>query len=206
LDELPNEVMIAAQMTAQPLPNEADNGAFVQATAELRPLVRAIVAAMLNESREHADVEDCTHEVLRRALEGRSRLRDGEPLRPWVTGIARHVALDALRARKRQRQRMVHDSADDEDGERDRAIERVADTGATPFELVAKAERDRALQRALGTLPDGQRRALSMFHLEGLGYQEIAVRLEVPLGTVATWVTRARKAVTTAMQQEGRSE
>ena len=198
--------MIAAQMTAQVLPNEADGGAFVQATAELRPLVRAIVAAMLNESREHADVEDCTHEVLRRALEGRSRLRDGEPLRPWVTGIARHVALDALRARKRQRQRMVHDSGDDEDGDRDRAIERVADTGATPFELVAKAERDRALMRALDTLPDGQRRALAMFHLEGLGYQEIAVRLEVPLGTVATWVTRARKAVTTAMQQEGRSE
>ena len=198
--------MIAAQMTAQVLPNEADGGAFVQATAELRPLVRAIVAAMLNESREHADVEDCTHEVLRRALEGRARLRDGEPLRPWVTGIARHVALDALRARKRQRQRMVHDSVDDEDGERDRAIERVADTGATPFDLVAKAEQDRALMRALDTVPDGQRRALSMFHLEGLGYQEIAVRLEVPLGTVATWVTRARKAVTTAMQQEGRSE
>ena len=198
--------MIAAQMTAQVLLSEADGGAFVQATAELRPLVRAIVAAMLNESREHADVEDCTHEVLRRALEGRARLRDGEPLRPWVTGIARHVALDALRARKRQRQRMVHDSADDEDGERERAIERVADTGATPFDLVAKAEQDRALMRALDTLPDGQRRALAMFHLEGLGYQEIAVRLEVPLGTVATWVTRARKAVTTAMQQEGRSE
>ena len=198
--------MIAAQMTAQVQLSEADGGAFVQATAELRPLVRAIVAAMLNESREHADVEDCTHEVLRRALEGRARLRDGEPLRPWVTGIARHVALDALRARKRQRQRMVHESADDEDGERDRAIERVADTGATPFDLVAKAEQDRALMRALDTLPDGQRRALSMFHLEGLGYQEIAVRLEVPLGTVATWVTRARKAVTTAMQQEGRSE
>ncbi len=198
--------MIAAQMTAQVQLSEADGGAFVQATAELRPLVRAIVAAMLNESREHADVEDCTHEVLRRALEGRARLRDGEPLRPWVTGIARHVALDALRARRRQRQRMVHESADDEDGERDRAIERVADTGATPFDLVAKAEQDRALMRALDTLPDGQRRALSMFHLEGLGYQEIAVRLEVPLGTVATWVTRARKAVTTAMQQEGRSE
>lgn len=198
--------MIAAQMTAQVLLSEADGGALVQATADLRPLVRAIVAAMLNESRAHADVEDCTHEVLRRALEGRARLRDGEPLRPWVTGIARHVALDALRARKRQRQRMVHDSGDDEDGERDRAIERVADTGATPFDLVAKAEQDRALMRALDTLPDGQRRALAMFHLEGLGYQEIAVRLEVPLGTVATWVTRARKAVTTAMQQEGRSE
>jgi RNA polymerase sigma-70 factor (ECF subfamily) len=206
LDEWSLEVMIAAQMTAQVQLTEADGGAFVQATAELRPLVRAIVAAMLNESREHPDVEDCTHEVLRRALEGRARLREGEPLRPWVSGIARHVALDALRARKKQRQRIVQDNGDDEDGERERAIERIADTGATPFDLVEKAERDLALKRALDTLPEGQRNALSMFHLEGLGYQEIAARLEVPLGTVATWVTRARKAVTTAMQQEGRSQ
>jgi RNA polymerase sigma-70 factor (ECF subfamily) len=34
-----------------------------------------------------------------------------------------------------------------------------------------------------------------MFHMEGLQYQEIAARLGVPLGTVATWVMRARKSV-----------
>jgi RNA polymerase sigma-70 factor (ECF subfamily) len=197
--------MIAATMTATALPKaDPDGGAFVQAAAELRPLVRAIVASMLNESREHADVEDCTHEVLRRAIEGRARLRDGEPIRPWVTGIARHVALDALRARKRTRQRIVQETCDD-DEDRERAIDRVADTAPSPHDAVEKAERDRALRRALDTLPEGQRRALSMFHLEGLGYQEIAARLDVPLGTVATWVTRARKAVTTAMQQEGRT-
>lgn len=200
--------MIAEAMTVevpQTPDGSADGGAFVQAAAQLRPLVRAIVAAMLNESREHPDVEDCTHEVLRRAIEGRARLRDGEPIRPWVTGIARHVALDALRARKRQRQRIVSESADEDDGERERAIERVADGGPSPLENVVKAEQDRALLRALDALPEGQKKALSMFHLEGLGYQEIAVRLDVPLGTVATWVTRARKAVTTAMQNEGRS-
>ena len=42
-----------------------------------------------------------------------------------------------------------------------------------------------------------------MFHLEGLGYQEIAVRLEVPLGTVATWVMRGRKAVASAVAESG---
>jgi RNA polymerase sigma-70 factor (ECF subfamily) len=194
--------MIAAFMTAQlPRSKDPEVEAFEQAAAELRPLVRAVVAAMLNESREHPDVEDCTHEVLRRAFEGRARLRDGEPVRPWVTGIARHVALDALRARKRERQRIVRDSSDDDD-DRERAIERVADSGATPFDRLAEAERSRRLQRALDTLPEGQRHALRMFHLEGLPYQEIAVKLDVPLGTVATWVTRARKAVAAAIAQE----
>src|SRR4051812_4998967 len=68
-------------------------------TAALRQVVVAVVACVLNERRDHPDVEDCTHEALSRALVGRSRLREGEPFRPWVIGIARHVALDALRGR-----------------------------------------------------------------------------------------------------------
>jgi RNA polymerase sigma-70 factor (ECF subfamily) len=40
-----------------------------------------------------------------------------------------------------------------------------------------------------------------MFHMEGLEYQEIAERLEVPLGTVATWVSRGRKAMATTLAE-----
>ena len=78
-------------------------------------------------------------------------------------------------------------------------VERLPDPADDPFERVAKARRDATVRTAIQSLPDGQRRALTMFHLEGLGYQEIAVRLEVPLGTVATWVMRGRKAVASAV-------
>jgi RNA polymerase sigma-70 factor (ECF subfamily) len=162
-------------------------------------VVRAVIAAMLNESREHPDVEDCTHEALRRAIEGRSRLREGEPLRPWVTGIARHVALDALRARRRERLRTVRETADEE-GDAPAVLDRVADAAPSPFDCVSTAQRDHAVQKALDGLPKGQREALRLFHMDGLGYQEIAQRLDVPLGTVATWVTRARKALAMAVQ------
>jgi RNA polymerase sigma-70 factor (ECF subfamily) len=193
--------MMATLMTAT-LPPLSKEETFLRETAELRPLIRAVVAAMLHESREHPDVEDCTHEALRRAIEGRERLREGEPVRPWVTGIARHVALDALRARKRDRARIARPDDDGEGAESaGNAVERVADGGPTPYDRVATAQRDRELRRALASLPEGQREALRMFHLEGLGYQEIAVRLGVPLGTVATWVTRARKSVSAAVQK-----
>lgn len=196
-------------MTAQ-VPRPSENDAFLQAAADLRPLVRAVVAAMLNESRGHPDVEDCTHETLRRAIEGRARLREGEPLRPWVTGIARHVALDALRARKRDRNRIQREASEGSGGEDGdypaTLVDRIADSGPTPYDNVATAQRDRDLTRALSGLPEGQRDALRMFHLEGLAYQEIAVRLGVPLGTVATWVTRARKSVCAAVQQQSIDE
>ncbi len=183
----------------------ADEAAFARETAALRPVVRAVIASMIRERGDHPDVEDCTHETLRRAIEGRERLRDGEAIRPWVVGIARHVALDALRARKRARARDGGGSATDDDGDAlPPLVERIADSGDDPFERVAKARRDALVRGAIDALPVGQRKALTMFHLEGLGYQEIADRLEVPLGTVATWVMRGRKAVATALGDEAR--
>ena len=71
------------------------------ALAALEPAVRGIVAYVLGVRPQTADVEDCTSEVFRRALEGRDKLLPGAPLRPWVLGIARNVALDARRSRAR---------------------------------------------------------------------------------------------------------
>jgi RNA polymerase sigma-70 factor (ECF subfamily) len=192
--------MITSLMAIAPARKDALDAAFSRSAAELRPLVRAVVAAMLHESREHPDVEDCTHEALRRALEGRSRLREGEPLRPWVMGIARHVALDTLRARKRDRLREARERGDD--AEPVDPLEAVADPAPPADDRLARAEQGRELARALESLPEGQKNALFLFHSEGLQYHEIAARLGVPLGTVATWVTRARKSVAAVVQRE----
>jgi RNA polymerase sigma-70 factor (ECF subfamily) len=180
------------------LEQRKDDG-FANEAASLRPLVRGVVASIIREPLDHPDVEDCTNETLRRALEGHERLREGEALRPWVVGIARHVALDALRARKRARARDAGGGTDEDGDLMAPLVERLPDPADDPFERVAKARRDATVRTAIDGLPEGQRKALTMFHLEGLGYQEIAVRLEVPLGTVATWVMRGRKAVATAV-------
>jgi RNA polymerase sigma-70 factor (ECF subfamily) len=180
---------------AATLPQQ-DEQAFAAAAAELGPHVRAVVAAVMRLGRDHPDVDDCTHEALRRAIEGRERLRAGEPLRPWVTGIARHVALDALRARNRQRQRTQTSRSDDDGSE---PLERIRDEGPSAFDRFATAQKSERVAKALAALPEGQRRALTMFHLEGLQYREIAERLGVPLGTVATWVMRARTSVAAAV-------
>ena len=180
--------------TAATLPQQ-DEQAFAAAAADLGPHVRSVVAAVMRLGRDHPDVDDCTHEALRRAIEGRERLRSGEPLRPWITGIARHVALDALRARSRQRQRTQTSHGDDDGTE---PLERIRDEGPSAFDRFATAEKRERVARALDALPEGQRRALTMFHLEGLQYREIAARLGVPLGTVATWVMRARTSVAAA--------
>jgi RNA polymerase sigma factor (sigma-70 family) len=162
-----------------------DNAALVS----YRPAVRALIAHLLGVGPRHADVEDCTSEALRRALEGHARLQPGAALRPWLLGIARHVALDARRARMRALRR----DAGPEPGEEDR-IDRVETALPDPHEQAELAERTARVQQAFGLLPTAQRQALSL-HAEGLGYREISAELNVPIGTVCTWIARGRQAL-----------
>jgi RNA polymerase sigma-70 factor (ECF subfamily) len=176
----------------------SSGGSSFEETAALRLVVRAVIAGVLGVGKDHPDVEDCTHETLSRALEGQGRLREGEPLRPWVLGIARHVALDALRDRRRARAEQT-ESRDDEAAEKVSFLERLADPGPGPEERAASAERGRKLSSALESLAKEPREALIFFHVDGLGYQEIARRMGVPLGTVATWISRGRRSIAEAL-------
>lgn len=171
--------------------------------AELRPVVRAVVACVLREPIDHADVEDCTSEALRRALEGQAQARG--PVRPWVLGIARHVALDTLRARQRQRARNI-DVPEETPSSPNLVMDRLIDPSAIADEQLEAAQRAERVRRVLATLPDGPRRALSLFHLEGMSYVAIGKKLGVPIGTVATWVTRGRKAMAEALEAESKGE
>jgi RNA polymerase sigma-70 factor, ECF subfamily len=190
-------MLLAAMTTA--LLAAPEPASLRRETAELRPVVRAVVACVLREPPDHADVEDCTSEALRRALESTTPVRG--PVRPWVLGIARHVALDALRARQKHRARNV-EVPDDAPSGASAVMDRLVDPSAAADEQLEAAERARRVRRVLSTLPEGPRTALELFHLEGLAYQEIATRLGVPLGTVATWVTRGRKALAVALEDD----
>jgi RNA polymerase sigma-70 factor (ECF subfamily) len=189
--------MLSALMTSALLATTQAPSLHAQA-GELRPLVRAVVACVLRERLDHADVEDCTSEALRRAFESQSQARG--PMRPWVLGIARHVALDTLRARQRQRARTL--DAPENTSSTTAFVDRLADPSAGADEQLELAERAARVRRIMQRLPDGPRKALELFHLEGLPYQEIAARMGVPLGTVATWVTRGRKAMAEALEDE----
>jgi RNA polymerase sigma factor (sigma-70 family) len=191
--------MLSALMMTSALFAPPDVPGLHAQAGDLRPLVRAVVACVLRERPDHADVEDCTSEALRRAFESEETARG--PMRPWVLGIARHVALDTLRARQRQRARTA-DLPDDAPSGATAVIDRLADPAPPADEKLELAERAARVRRVLQTLPEGPRKALELFHLEGLAYQEIAQRLSVPLGTVATWVTRGRKAMAEALEEE----
>jgi RNA polymerase sigma factor (sigma-70 family) len=150
----------------------------VDALAHIRPRVVRTVAAILRQPTSHPDVEDCAQEVMARVLERPPAAQNYEA---WVLGIARHVAIDRIRARVRERNAPTMN-----EGHAHESSEARADL--------------RALAEHVAALPESQRRALLMFHVEGKRYHEIAKRMGVSMGTIATWISRARQELLQKME------
>ena len=105
---------------------------------------------------------------------------------PWLIAIARRLCLDLLRRRKvmaRAETMPVNDPpAPGPEGE------------ATLREELGR------LERALDSLGEGPREAIVLFHIEELPYRDIAAALEVPMGTVMTWLHRGRAQLKKALE------
>jgi RNA polymerase sigma-70 factor (ECF subfamily) len=126
------------------------------------------------------EAEDLAQETFVRAFVHRERFDPERPLKPWLLTIARNLCLDRLRSRER-RQRPEPD------------MSVFADSGPDAERIVSNREQLDLLARGLEQLPDGQREAVALFHLEGLSYRELSEVLGVPIGTVMTWLHRGRR-------------
>lgn len=105
------------------------------------------------------------------------------PPRAWLGVIVRSRALDFLRRRASERA----DSALPLD---DTLAETLPGTAADPVDARGASETARALDECLRRLEARQRQVLSLAYLRDLSHSELAQQLQLPLGTVKTWVRR----------------
>jgi len=96
------------------------------------------------------------------------------PVRPWLLGVVRNRAIDALR-----RARIGRETLDDPED-----VLRSVASGALPERQVLRSEDARAVREALANLPAEQVTVVELAYFGGLTHVEIAERLDVPLGTV----------------------
>lgn len=96
----------------------------------------------------------------------------------WLTAVARNRAIDRLRSRAAKRT-----TGDVEQME-------IADDGPSAFTEVA-ASQDRArLQACMDQLDSRSAQAIRTAFFEGVTYEELAARWDVPLGTMKSWIRR----------------
>jgi RNA polymerase sigma-70 factor (ECF subfamily) len=122
--------------------------------------------------------EDLAQETFVRAFVHFDRFDPERPLLPWLLAIARRLCLDLLR-----RERLMPTTAE---------IPAVIDPAPGPERQASLDEEVSRVQEALADLDEGPREAILLFHLEAMSYRDIATTLDVPIGTVMTWLHRGR--------------
>jgi RNA polymerase sigma-70 factor (ECF subfamily) len=120
------------------------------------------------------DADDVFQEVFARTYEHLGRLRDDEAIRPWIGQLTRRLAIDRLRALSRE-----HPEADAED---------VAELPDEPE--LERIELAVAVHEAMATLPEHCQEILDRFFAQEQSYQEISSALEIPMGTIASRISR----------------
>ena len=126
--------------------------------------------------------DDLAAETFALAFERRAKCRATDSMLPWLYGIATNLLRRCWRAERTQLRAYGRSGID-------RAVDHTEEATARLDAATLHAR----LAGALEAMPRRQRDALLLYALADLSYDEIAVALDVPLGTVRTWVHRARK-------------
>ncbi len=98
--------------------------------------------------------------------------------RAWMYAVLRHRALNMLRAEQRLELSESPEEAEQPDGQED------------PEAVVARLSEEKALKACLDRLEPKRRAAIVMAYVHGLTHAELAGRLDLPLGTVKSWIRR----------------
>ena len=149
---------------------------------------QGIVYALCHRMMAHRhDAEDVAQETFLRALRGMAGFDPDRPIRPWLLGIAANRCRTALS--KRARRPVLTDSSED--------CEDLRAGVADPDDLA------RELERALQQLRPEYRAVFTLFHEQNLAYEDIALSLGRPVGTVKTWLHRARAELADHLSRRG---
>jgi RNA polymerase sigma-70 factor (ECF subfamily) len=139
-------------------------------------------------TQDRAEAEDLVQETYAKALRGFSSFQPGTNFRAWMYRILRNSFLSSRTGLKT----MV--VLDEENGE---AL--PAET-ATPEALLIEQANQQMVQLAMEALPLPFREILLLCEVEEMSYQEISEALAIPIGTVMSRLSRARKALRGALQ------
>lgn len=141
-----------------------------------------IYAVIYDKVKIREEAEDITSEFFIKLVRAAGGFREGSPHKAWLITIARNMAVDSIRKRKRE----VLESEAETPGDGGEALDRMsAATCGSPVEEKAVMAED--MRRAMGKLSPREKEVVDMKLLGQLKFKEIAQITEQPMGTV-TWL------------------
>lgn len=162
-----------------------DEAAITELVDRFRAQVFGLCYRMLG---HREDAEDMTQESFVRALRSLGHWDSRREFRPWLLAIAGNRCRTLIAARRR----LPRPTSE--------MVDYLADARPDRQGQINLAEE---MHVAMSGLRDEYRQALVLFHEQQMGYAEIAEVLDCPVGTVKTWVHRARRELAEHLRRRG---
>jgi RNA polymerase sigma-70 factor (ECF subfamily) len=185
--------------TDQQVVAQARDGAEAAYRELLRRYERPVYSLIYRMVRDRELSEDLTQETFVKVLNALDRYRPEFKFSSWIFKIANNAAIDQLRRRGLDTLSLEGGPDATTPDRVDATSLQVGAGGESPLEELEARELGHSIERAIGQLRPEYRACIIMRHVEGRAYDEISDILGLPLGTVKTYIHRARAELRTAL-------
>lgn len=165
----------------------------------IRRYERPLFSLLYRMVRDRELAEDLAQETFVKALNAIESYRPEFKFSSWIFKIANNAAIDHLRRRELDTLSLEGSPH----AETPEAVEatalQIGDRQESPLDTVEARELGGQIELAIGQLRPEYRSCILLRHVEGRAYEEIAEILNLPLGTVKTYIHRARNELRQAL-------
>ena len=167
---------------------QGDNRAFDLLVKKYQHKVMSLISRYV---KQQGDVADVAQEAFIKAYRALPNFRGDSAFYTWLYRIAVNTAKNYLVSQGRK---PPASDIDAEDAEFYEGAGALRDSASPERQMISDEIRDVVL-KTIDELPDDLRRAITLREIEGLGYEEIALEMDCPIGTVRSRIFRAREAI-----------
>ena len=165
-----------------------DSAAFDLLVRKYQHRIAALIGRYIS---DWSECQDVAQETFLRAYRALGNFRGDAQFYTWLHRIAVNTAKNHLVAHNR---RPPTDDIDVEDAEQFESGLRLRDND-TPERELMRQQLEQTVMRAVEGLPEELRQAITLREVDGLSYEDIAQRMDCPIGTVRSRIFRAREAI-----------
>jgi RNA polymerase sigma-70 factor (ECF subfamily) len=166
----------------------------------VRRYERPVFSLIFRMVRDRETAEDLAQDTFIKVLNNIDRYRPEFKLSSWLFKIANNVTIDHLRKRQLATVSLDGSPHAQTAAEAQATSLDVESRGESALEAIESRELGTAIEQAIGRLRPEYRSCILLRHVEGRSYEEIAATLDLPLGTVKTYIHRARHELREALE------
>jgi RNA polymerase sigma-70 factor (ECF subfamily) len=159
------------------------------------PLLDELYGAALRMTKNPQAAEDLVSDAFAKAWKALDQFQPGTNMRAWLYRILTNAYINTYRKKHREPEKVSVDAYDKVEDFHlyNRLSSSAGGVSPDPVKTVVDRLTDLDFRKALDNLPEEYRRAVVLYDLQGLSYEEVAESLGSPVGTVRSRLSRGRK-------------